>query len=164
MKASIAFTMIALAGCASNQRVPSLADFEYGCSTVYPFSELGPCLQRVMDYRIPNWQAGKNADLRQTYVAWLVAAGQKIHEGTMTEADARLGAATIKTRLIEIELQRNANEAISQQVAMNRALAGLALMQQSTYTLPSSTAPTYPITCRTSAPNKITGQVYTTCQ
>jgi hypothetical protein len=161
MRGIVLATAVVLSGCVTPP--PKLADFEQIC-TGAPFPEYGRCLETSMQAGYPSWRLDSHGDLVETYLAWLNAAGKRVQNGAMDEEEARMGAAMLKIRLKEVASQREANTAVSRQADMNQMLMGLALMQGSQYTIPPASAPSPPITCRTSAPNAITGQVITTCQ
>lgn len=168
MRKSMLAVAIALSGCATTP-TPRLAEIERPCVDLTT-SAYGLCLSNRLTEVYPNWRDDDHGDLVQTYLAWVTAAGNRVAAGVMSEDEAKLGSALMLTRLKEIAAQRDANaaqaaqaRAASQQASINQMLMGLALIESSRYTIPTP-APSAPITCRTSAPNRITGQVLTTCQ
>jgi len=133
---AIGLILISLTGCVSVPPPMSLAQAEYACSTV-EFAGQGGCIRSQLDSNYPAWHSNREGDLADIYIAWLEAAGARVGEGSMRQEDARLGAATLKSRLMEISAQRTATAtaAISAQM-----LAGLALLNEGApHPLPSNT-------------------------
>lgn len=93
-----------------------------------PFSLLGSCIRNQLNMVYPAWHSNAEADLADVYISWVEAAGVHVADGSMNEGDARLGAATVWSRMLEIRSQR---QAISQEMAASQMLAGLALLNAS---------------------------------
>jgi hypothetical protein len=87
-----------LAACIAPQR---LATFGATCSSV-AFDQYGRCIESSIETSYPTWRNDSHGDLVQTYIARLNAAGARVKAGAMDEYEAWLGAATLKTRLVEI--------------------------------------------------------------
>ena len=135
-RTTIGLILLSLTGCAIVPAPMSLAQAEYACSTV-EFAGQGACIRSELDTNYPAWHSNREGDLADIYIAWLEAAGARVGDGTMREEDARLGAVTLKSRLMEISAQRTAatSAAISEQM-----LVGLALLNAGApHPLPSNT-------------------------
>jgi len=172
--AALALTLL-VGGCAGQQAQDTMREgfghifkvrhsierFEAQCEAT-PFQARGACTRTKMTAGYPSWRSDSNADLWDVYLAWMEAAGARVSDGRMEEADAKLGAAEMKLRLKSISEQRATSAAIRDQIATTQLLTGLALMQ-SAQPQPAVIAPTA-ITCTTYATNAISGHTQTVCQ
>lgn len=156
-----------LSGCVAPQ--PRLADFEARCSGA-AFVNYGRCLESTMSAAYPRWRNDSHGDLVETYFSWLNAAGARVASGTMDVNDARMGAATMKARLTEIAVQRDANHQMSRQASQAQMLVGLALIQASRPVPVYASPPVFPtpvltpqITCSSIVTDKRSGNTITRC-
>lgn len=126
MTRAAVLAVLLLAGCAT----PKMTDFENACYGE-PFQNFGRCVEGQLNEQYPSWRRDQHADLAQVYVAWLIAAGERVERGEMTEAEAVLGKSQLYMRMKEIAGQRAYNAALTQQAAMAQMLTGLALISAS---------------------------------
>lgn len=119
----VVFAVSITAGCALAPPI-TLPQAETICESVQ-FQQYGACLRHQLDSAYPQWRSNREADLVDIYIAWLEAAGLRAQSGEMAQADARLGAAMLRSRLYAIRAERTA---VAQQVAADQMLAGLALL------------------------------------
>lgn len=163
MRRMIVLGAAILCGCVAHK--PRLADVEMNCSGV-SFQSYGGCLEANLSAYYPRWRQDNHGDLVGTYFAWLKAAGARVANGNMDVNDALMGAATMKARLTEIAVQRDANRQMSRQAGTAQMLAGLALIQASR---PVPVAPVTPmafpklITCDTIVTDRRSGNAITRC-
>jgi hypothetical protein len=161
MKRTIVIACLALVGCQATQDGMrrsfgkvfkpdySIEHFEAQCADA-PFPSLGGCLRTKLSSDNRAWQSARNGDLAGVYVAWLEAAGAHVADGSMSEPDARLGMALLKSRWRDIESQRKTNTAVTNAAQMQSALAGLALMNS------AQPPPSTPIVCNTTSLGGVT--------
>ena len=133
--------LLLLAGCSVAKRIDAQVSRVFGTQQPFtvqqaetqcsdePFVRLGVCIEHSLNEHYPNWTHDQQADLAQVYIAWLNAAGARVASGSMTEVDARLGAATIRSRLRDEAGARNAALEADRQARFAAALAGVAIMQ-----------------------------------
>jgi len=134
MRVVIGLILVSLAGCLSVPPPMSLAQAEGICGD-RDFAHFGRCIRAELDENYPTWHSNREGDLTDIYIAWVEAAGARVGDGSMREEDARLGAVTLKSRLIEISTQRTA---AANAAATEQMLAGLAFLNAG-HPLPSNT-------------------------
>jgi hypothetical protein len=142
-KTTLLCVTLLLTACSAPMFKPrhTIERFETLCAHV-PFSAYGSCIRSELERDNSRWRSDPHADLVDVYLAWLDAAGARVSDGRMEEADARLGAAEIKVRLKSIASERATNTSLQQQAATSRMLTGLAIMNA------ASPQPSAPITCQ----------------
>ncbi len=132
----------------------SVEHFEALCQGE-PFAGYGACVRTKMTADNLKWRSQPNGDLNDLYLSWLEAAGHHVEDGSLSEPDARLGAANLRVRLAQLSAERKTMTAVQRQAALSQTLVGLALVDASQPRAPSV------ITC-TSQP-VMAGQVRTVC-
>lgn len=120
------------------------------------FPAVSNCIRQQLETAYPAWRSNPTADLADVYLAWLEAAGKRVERGEMDEAEARLGAATLRMRLKEVQTQRYAQAAYNQQQAMSTMLTGLALINAASA---PQVQPNMPITCTSTRSGAFTNTV-----
>jgi hypothetical protein len=128
------------------------------CSSI-PFQNVGNCVREQFGAGYPGWERDGNADLVNIFLTWSDAAGKRVQDGTMANAEAQAAAQTLFQRLENIAYNRRIAREINSQAAANLMLTGLAIMELGQ---PQTVvAPTQPVYCKTI----VYGQTYrTVCQ
>lgn len=128
------------------------------CASI-PFQNVTNCVRTQFDAGYPGWQSDGNADLVNIFLTWSDAAGKRVQDGTMTDAEAQAAAQTLYQRLENIAYNRRIAHEIDSQAAANLMLTGMAIMEMGQSR--PLVAPAQPIYCKTI----VVGQVYrTVCQ
>lgn len=140
-----------LAGCVLPTPRPSMWQLESDCAAVHQFIEVPTCTRQALDSQYSTWHAAPQAN---EFVDFIGATAERVREGVMSEADARLTVSQFASQ------QSALLQALNQQQQAAQLQAGLQLLQQAN---PPPAPLPLPTTC-VSRGNSSFGTVTTTCQ
>lgn len=111
---------------------PRLSEFQASCEQRHSsFPSMARCLSSDVRAEVARRPGLNNEDLALVYAAWMGAAAERVEAGNMTDAEARLGAAELYSRLKSQMTGRSHAAGADYSRRYGDFLAGLAVFQQS---------------------------------